>query len=158
MNHYFAVSHLSQLSALEVHKLYKLRVDIFVHEQRTPYAEIDDADAAPTTFHVLAWDSEKHLLATARLYPEQDRWHLGRVCVAKQYRGTGLGEETMHQTLRLAFEQDPARDVYLEAQEQHAEFYQKLGFRPIGDAFDWDGVPHIPMVLEKDALAKVFAN
>ena len=81
---YFAVSHLAQLSALEVHKLYKLRVDIFVHEQKTPYAEIDDADALDTTFHVLNWDADKNLIATARVYPcvieGKDMVQIGRVC------------------------------------------------------------------------------
>lgn len=157
MNNYFAVSHLTQLSALEVHKLYKLRVDVFVHEQRSPYAEIDDIDALPTTNHMQAWDSDKHLLGTARLYPENDRWHLGRVCVAKPYRGTGLGAEIMHQTLRLAFEQNPEFDVFIEAQEQHLKFYENLGFKAIGEAFDLDGVSHVPMLLKANELAAMFA-
>ncbi|MDO5076811.1 GNAT family N-acetyltransferase [Corynebacterium sp.] len=158
MNYYFAVSHLTQLSALEVHKLYKLRVDVFVHEQRTPYAEIDDIDAAPTTFHMQAWDAQKHLLATARLYPEDNRWHLGRVCVAQQYRGTGIGADTMKQTLRLAYEQDSSLDVFIEAQEQHLGFYEQLGFHRVGDTFDMDGVPHVPMVMKAGDVAKLFAS
>jgi len=124
---YFAVSHLAQLSALEVHKLYKLRVDIFVHEQKTPYAEIDDADALDTTFHVLNWDADKNLIATARVYPcvieGKDMVQIGRVCVAENHRHQGIGEELMRQTMRLADEQFPGLDVFLEAQTKQRDFY-----------------------------------
>lgn len=77
---------LAGLAPLDVHALYKLRVDVFVHEQATPYAEIDNTDAQPSTIHLLAWDSpaqeqaQAHtqaptqdptprLLGTARLFP-----------------------------------------------------------------------------------------
>lgn len=77
---------LAALAPQDVHALYKLRVDVFVHEQATPYAEIDDTDAQPSTIHLLAWDSPAQepaqaqtpaptqdptprLLGTARLFP-----------------------------------------------------------------------------------------
>lgn len=77
---------LAALAPLDVHALYKLRVDVFVHEQATPYAEIDDTDAQPSTIHLLAWDGPAQkqaqaqtqaptqdptprLLGTARLFP-----------------------------------------------------------------------------------------
>ena len=41
MPHIITAAPLGQLAALDVHQLYKLRVDVFVHEQRCPYAEID---------------------------------------------------------------------------------------------------------------------
>ncbi|WP_161796002.1 hypothetical protein [Corynebacterium renale] len=37
------IAPLEDLSVREVHDLYKLRVDVFVGEQETPYYEIDDA-------------------------------------------------------------------------------------------------------------------
>ena len=45
MPHFISAAPLGQLAALDVHQLYKLRVDVFVHEQRCPYAEIDATDA-----------------------------------------------------------------------------------------------------------------
>lgn len=45
---------LDQLTAREAHELFKLRVDVFVAEQATPFAELDETDAAADTFHVLA--------------------------------------------------------------------------------------------------------
>lgn len=147
---YFAVSHLAQLSALEVHKLYKLRVDIFVYEQKTPYAEIDDADALDTTFHVLNWDADKNLIATARVYPcvieGKDMVQIGRVCVAENHRHQGIGEELMRQTMRLADEQFPGLDVFLEAQTKQRDFYEGFGFEAVGEEFTIEGVPHLPML------------
>ena len=49
MPHFISAAPLGQLAALDVHHLYKLRVDVFVHEQRSPYAEIDATDADPQT-------------------------------------------------------------------------------------------------------------
>ncbi|MDO5097439.1 MAG: GNAT family N-acetyltransferase [Corynebacterium sp.] len=162
MNVFFAVDQLSRLSALEVHKIYKLRVDVFVHEQKSPYQEIDEVDALDTTFHVQAWKHadlvERDLIACARLYPEvspsgDKRFHLGRVCVAQPYRDRGLGTEIMKQTLRLAAEQNPEFDVYIESQTTGVPFYEALGFTVSGAEFDWDGVPHLPMVLPAAKVA-----
>lgn len=70
MPHFISAAPLGQLAALDVHQLYKLRVDFFVHEQRCPYAEIDATDADPQTVHLLAWDADTHeLLGTARVFP-----------------------------------------------------------------------------------------
>ena len=63
MPHFISAAPLGQLAALDVHQLYKLRVDVFVHEQRCPYAEIDATDADPQTVHLLAWDADTHELA-----------------------------------------------------------------------------------------------
>ena len=164
MNKFFAVNPILRLAPLEVHKLYKLRVDVFVHEQQSPYQEIDDIDAYDSTLHVLAWQQNDHgdrkLIACTRLYTETtpagtEQFHVGRVCVDKQFRGTGMGAEIMKQTLRLAFEQNPTLDVYLEAQTQQIGFYENLGFEVAGAEFDWDGVPHTPMVQPAATLADV---
>lgn len=38
--------HFSELSAEELFEIYKLRVSVFVVEQKCPYQEMDDADRA----------------------------------------------------------------------------------------------------------------
>ena len=38
------VKFFSALSAKELHDIYRLRVSVFVVEQRCPYQEVDDAD------------------------------------------------------------------------------------------------------------------
>lgn len=43
------VKHFSELSAEELFEIYKLRVSVFVVEQKCPYQEVDDADR--TAYH-----------------------------------------------------------------------------------------------------------
>lgn len=162
MTTFFSVSSLSEMAALEVHRLYKLRVDVFVHEQATPYAEIDDIDAEPTTKHMLAWrrgDGPTQLVGTARIYPDvvdgQDVTQLGRFVVAASDRGTGLASELMFQTQRLAFETYPGRDVHLSAQAELADYYAEYGFKPAGEQYDDSGVAHQPMRLSAGTLSEI---
>lgn len=162
MHPIFAVSPLTELSALEVHKLYKLRVDIFVHEQQCPYAEIDDIDAAPRTLHVLAWDHDRALLGTARLFPATENAQavarIGRFAVLPEQRGKALAKDLFFQTLRLASERYPDRDVYIEAQVPLKEYYEAFEFSQCGEEYEDEGVPHIPMKLSATKLAKILAN
>lgn len=44
------VKHFSELSAEELFEIYKLRVSVFVVEQKCPYREVDDADR--TAYHL----------------------------------------------------------------------------------------------------------
>lgn len=162
MTTFFSVSSLSEMAPLEVHRLYKLRVDIFVHEQATPYSDIDDIDAEPTTKHVLAWrrgDGPTLLVGTARVYPDvidgENVTQLGRFAIAHSDRDSGLAQELMFQTLRLAFETYPGRDIRLAAQAPLVEYYSQYGFEPIGEQYDDAGTAHQPMVLSAGKLAEI---
>ncbi|AGF73503.1 GNAT family N-acetyltransferase [Corynebacterium halotolerans] len=165
MTTFYAVSHLAEMSPLEVHRLYKLRVDVFVNEQQTPYVEIDDVDALDSTFHMLAWSNDsgnRELVGTARLFPAE--WEgtpvmqLGRVCVVPSRRNTGLAPELIRQTLRLSFEQEPGRDVVLTAQEPLIGYYREFGFEPTGELVDDEGIPHQPMRLAAAKLAELITR
>lgn len=175
MTRYFAVSNLHELSPLEVHKLYKLRVDIFVHEQGTPYAEIDDADAATSTLHILAWERGASgatvLDGCARLIPttvadlaastgstltldQGEISQLGRLAVAEEFRGSGLADEIMQNALRLAHEKHPGKDVVLTAQSPLRDFYEGYGFSVCGSEYIDSGVVHLPLSLNAAELEK----
>ena len=83
-----AISPLAQLTALQTHALFKLRVDVFVVEQQCPFAEIDDIDAHPDTRHLLAWSDEDpaELLGCARVFPTDSGSRFGRFVVAPAAR------------------------------------------------------------------------
>lgn len=163
MTTFFAVAHLAELAPLEVHRLYKLRVDVFVHEQATPYAEIEDLDAAAGTVHVMALQTRRvdghtttELVGTARLSPEEVAGEqvirLGRIIVTPAERGTGLAQELIATALRHVAEKHPDTDVVLSAQEPLTGYYEKFGFRPVGGLTDDTGVPHQPMLLHAAEL------
>lgn len=130
------VAKLGELSPHEVWELLKLRVDVFVVEQQCAYAEIDEID--PAALHILAYDGA--LAGCARVYTEDGRWHLGRLCVAKKHRGTGLAQEIMATTI-----QQCVGPIEITAQSPLVSWYERFGFAVSGPEFDWDGIPHTPM-------------
>lgn len=157
MPHFISAAPLGQLAALDVHQLYKLRVDVFVHEQRCPYAEIDATDANPQTVHLLAWDADTHeLLGTARVFPaapaddaalsDATGAQIGRFALAPAARGTGLGRELLQAAIDLGERMHPGKPLYLEAQAGLVDYYASFGFTPTGEPFDDEGVPHQPML------------
>lgn len=157
MPHFISAAPLGQLAALDVHQLYKLRVDVFVHEQRCPYAEIDATDADPQTVHLLAWDADTHeLLGTARVFPaapaddaalaDATGAQIGRFALAPAARGTGLGRELLQAAVDLGECMRPGQPLYLEAQAGLVDYYASFGFTPTGEPFDDEGIPHQPML------------
>ena len=148
MPHFITAAPLGQLAALDVHQLYKLRVDVFVHEQRCPYAEIDAT--------LLAWGADSHeLLGTARVFPaaptdaalaDAAGAQIGRFALAPAARGTGLGRELLQAAVDLGERMRPGQPLYLEAQAGLVDYYAGFGFTPVGELFDDEGVPHQPML------------
>lgn len=148
------VAPLDKLTARQVHGIYKLRVDVFVHAQATPFAEIDDLDADPQTLHLVAADGDE-VVGTARLYPSlidgREVVQFGRFALAGRVRGTGLGRTIMQTMLARAAENYPSRAVYLTAQVPLTGYYAGFGFTPVGEIFDDTGMPHQPMLREPSA-------
>lgn len=162
MTSFYSISRLLEMSAREIHELYKLRVDIFVHEQRTPYAEIDDADIHPDTHHVLAWDAKANprvLVGCARISPAgEGETLLGRIALTPSSRGTGRAPEMIDQALEFIAHTYPGNDVVLNAQAPLVGYYSQFGFEAEGELFDDAGVPHQPMRLTFSRLASRLAT
>lgn len=136
---------LHELTPLQVHALYKLRVDVFVHEQQCTYAEIDDTDALDTTVHICAWSGED-LVGTARLFSVDGGWQFGRFCLVPAARGTGVA----HSIMSTALELGAGHDMLLDAQAPLVPYYEAYGFVSVGELFDDAGVPHQPMRRARD--------
>lgn len=160
----------------QVHALYKLRVDVFVNEQRAPFAEIDDTDVHPNTHHILAYvhpgsgpdypfgvadpGSPMRIVGTARVFGPVKRQHIGRLCVAADMRSLGIAHKIMDEALEVcrgrAAALDPSTQtavVSIEAQSHLTHFYEGFGFAVTGDEFEVEGVPHIEMSLTLDSAA-----
>ncbi|AKK02220.1 GNAT family N-acetyltransferase [Corynebacterium epidermidicanis] len=137
---YLSATSLSELSGSEAHELFKLRTDIFVVEQQCAYAEIDDIDAAKDTVHIRMRAEDGTLIGVARVYPSEMEWHIGRVCVAPAWRGTGMAAKLFEYALSRT-----SGPVELTAQSPLRQWYEQFGFEVCGPEFDWDGIPHLPM-------------
>ncbi|MEV4842347.1 GNAT family N-acetyltransferase [Micromonospora matsumotoense] len=161
----------TELDARTFHDLLRLRLDVFVVEQRCPYPELDGRDVEPGTRHL--WltrpgalphdDALPHdgapphdgalphdgapprdgdVLAYLRLLADPGGvTRIGRVVVAPAARGGGLAGRLMTEALRLVGD----RPCVLEAQAHLAGFYAGHGFTATGPQYVEDGIPHLPM-------------
>lgn len=136
-----------QLHSHQLYEILKLRVDIFVVEQKCPYPELDDKDRHIETRHLTAYHNSK-LLAYARLlppglnYPEVS---IGRLAVDSSLRRQGIGSLLMDKSLKEIDKIWPDHNIAIGAQEYLKEFYEKFGFTKTSDCYLEDGIPHIDM-------------
>lgn len=131
----------AELTPEELYGLLRLRVDVFVVEQRCAYAELDGRDLDPGTVHLVLGPSDAPL-ASLRLLTEPDgARRIGRVCTATTARGHGWSRRL----LAAALDEVGDAPCVLDAQEHLVGLYGGFGFVPSGPGYDWDGVPHVPM-------------
>ncbi|HEX3026193.1 MAG TPA: GNAT family N-acetyltransferase [Clostridia bacterium] len=123
---------------------HEIREKVFVKEQGFEH-EFDQTDHE--ALHVVLY-LDGVPVATARLFSEQGRvFHVGRVAVLKDYRGSHLGAALMKEVVRKA-EQLGAEKIVLGAQKQAEPFYRKLGFLSENDCYFDEGCPHVNMFLK----------
>jgi len=136
---------LDALSPARLYALLAMREAVFVVEQRCAYQELDGRDLAAE--HLVAWSGD-HVAACLRLLPpdvDADGPSIGRVLVARDRRGQGLGRELMRRGLALAGQHYPGQDVRISAQAQLQDFYASLGFVAVTGPYDEDGIAHVGM-------------
>jgi ElaA protein len=134
----------ANLSPETLYELLRLRVDVFVVEQASPYAELDgrDLEEGAVHFWLGGGGHPEPVLGCLRLLREPGgEFHIGRLCTARSMRGRGLGRQLMEAALAEVGD----RPCVLDAQEHLVDFYRHYGFTPAGETYDWDGVPHVPM-------------
>ena len=136
-----------QLNNHQLYEILKLRVDIFVVEQKCPYPELDDKDRHIETRHLTAYHNSK-LLAYARLLPPGSNYpevSIGRLAVDSSVRRQGIGTLLMDKSLKEIDKIWPDHNIAIAAQEYLKEFYEKFGFAKTSDCYLEDGIPHIDM-------------
>jgi ElaA protein len=132
----------ADLDAATLYELLRLRIDVFVVEQRSAYAELDGHDLEPRARHYWLTGADQPVLGCVRLLKERGGgYRIGRLCVAAPVRGHGLGRQLMDAVLAEVGEDECRADV----QQPLAEFYARYGFTPAAEPYDWAGVTHVPM-------------
>lgn len=123
----------------------KVRIEVFVEEQRIPLAmEQDPADEV--SLHAVAYNRLGMPVATGRLLPaEEATGRIGRMAVKRVLREAGIGSKVL-QALVAASAQRGDGAVALHAQRSAEGFYARSGFATQGDGFEEVGLPHIEMV------------
>lgn len=136
------VAAFEEMDAGTLYALLRLRVDVFVVEQRCAYPELDGRDTEPGTRHVWLADGSGAPVAYLRILHDPDGARIGRVVTAAHARGRGLAGRLMEAALGVIGD----RAARLGAQTYAAGFYTRYGFVPDGPEYVEDGIPHVPMV------------
>jgi predicted GNAT family N-acyltransferase len=131
----------------DFHAALAIREVVFIEEQSVPESIERDAEDA-RAWHVLAWDGP-HAVGTGRLVeidaPEgkAGRWgQIGRMAVLTANRKHGIGASILGELEEEAKRRGLA-GVKLHAQVAAMGFYEKMGYRRVGDEFEEAGMPHV---------------
>ncbi|GGQ56922.1 GNAT family N-acetyltransferase [Couchioplanes azureus] len=135
------VASFGELDVATLYAILKLRVDVFVVEQNCAYPELDGRDDEPGTRHVWLARGDG-ILAYLRILDDHGTARIGRVVTAASARQGGAASRLLAHALTVVGD----RPATLAAQAHLTGFYGRFGFEVAGEAYDEDGIPHVPMV------------
>lgn len=118
-----------------------IRRDVFIKGLNIPeHMEIDENEDMAT--YVLAYIKNKPV-GTARWRETKRGVKLERFAVLGEYRSNGIGEKM---TKFILNNLNKSQLIYLYAQESAINFYEKLGFKSVGNLFEEVGIKHQKMI------------
>ncbi len=134
------------LSLDELYKILQLRQAVFILEQACVYSDLDNKDQH--AFHLMGWCGNT-LAAYTRLVPPgvsyPDAASIGRVIVAGDFRGSGIGEKLMLRSIDETTALFGHDTIKIGAQQHLKGFYNRLGFEQSSDPYMDAGILHIEM-------------
>ena len=123
-----------------------LRSRVFVLEQG-PYLDADGVDRM--AWHLLGRDGSGVLQGYLRVVDPAVKYRepsLGRVVVAPELRGTGLGRRLVAEGIDRCSAAWPGQAVRISAQAHLQTFYAEFGFAPVGEVYLEDNIQHLEML------------
>ncbi|MGH3916040.1 MAG: GNAT family N-acetyltransferase [Pseudonocardiaceae bacterium] len=140
----------ADLAPAMLYALLRLRVQVLVVEQGSPYQELDGRDLDATTRHF--WLAPSHdmedVQATLRLLePTEGQFRIGRVCAAPHARGRGAARRL----LEAALAEVGDAPCVIDSQSHLTGLYGMFGFVPVGTEFVEQGMAHVPMRRDRSA-------
>ena len=130
----------SELTAREVYEIVRARQEVFLMEQRIVCRDFDGVDY--DALHCFM-ERDGRVCAYLRAYKSDEGVKIGRVLTIPH--GEGLGRELMESALPRIKEAFGADEIILHSQIQAEGFYEKLGFKRVGDVFLEEGIEHVTM-------------
>lgn len=134
----------ADIDPLVLYRILWLRVRVFVVEQAAAYPEIDGRDIEPGAELLWAQDGDE-VLSTLRILSDRDVMRIGRVATAPSARFRGVASDLMRQAVRRCADLRPGAAIAVDAQQHLEGWYARFGFVVSGEAFEEDGIPHVPM-------------
>ena len=127
-----------------------IRRRVFIEEQKVPEnIEIDEFEC--NSHHFLV--SEDGVpLATGRLRIVGQKIKFERIATLAEARNQGLGKFMITKMANFAETNYPELTPYMHSQESAVGFYEKLGWKKLGDIFYEANIPHFAMTKNPQAL------
>ena len=139
---HFVTNDLSELTSKEVFDVLKLRSQVFVSEQICVYLDPDDQDL--NAIHMRALSVSNQLIGYSRIYCDHS-WHIGRISTAINHRNLGIGKAIVSESISYCKSKNSSLAIEMSAQVYLTEYYSSLGFKPSGNMYLEDGIPHLKM-------------
>ena len=126
----------------DIEKCFLIRKEVFVNEQKCDPK--DEYENEEDSIHFLLID-DNTAVATARYRQTKNGIKMERFAVLKEMRGKGYGLLILNHMITDLSNNKLVK--YLHAQVQVVGFYEKVGFKKIGEQFDEVGIMHYKMIL-----------
>ena len=123
----------------------QIRTAVFVQEQGVDSLDEYDAFDELSQHYLVSVDNKA--VATARWRFTTNGIKLERFAVLTTHRGEGIGQFLVKQMIKEV--QKYSKPIYLHAQIQVVDFYQKLGFEKEGVLFEEAGIQHFKMLFKQ---------
>ena len=136
-------------SAADWPEVAALRHRVFVTEQGVP-AEVERDDRDTTAVHALSRDAAGAVVATGRLLLDAagpGRAVIGRMAAEPAVRGRGHGAAVLAALHRAAADRGQS-GIELHAQLTARGFYERAGYRSVGEPYEEAGIAHVTMRCE----------
>ncbi len=140
----------TDLSAIELYEILKVRNEVFVVEQNCPYLDPDGKDV--DSYHLCGY-IDGRLAAYVRILPPGlafEEASIGRVLTQADFRNKRLGKPLMTEAIARTHALYGTNSIRIGAQQYLQKFYTELGFIQASDTYFEDDIPHIEMVLTKN--------
>jgi ElaA protein len=140
------IKNYNELTTEELYSLLQLRSQVFVVEQNCVYQDIDGKDQK--SLHVLG-KKDNVLVAYSRIFKEGDYFKessIGRVVVDKNSRHLQYGSQIMQASIEAIQNTFDTKIIKISAQLYLENFYTGFGFKPTGNSYLEDGIPHVAMI------------
>ena len=131
-----------------LYEILKLRLEVFVVEQKCAYQDLDNKDEK--ALHLVGEENNK-IIAYTRIFRKGDFFKnssIGRVMVKKEYRNKDYGRIIMRRSIEKLKEDPKEEKIELSAQKYLLKFYSELGFEKKGEEYLEDNIPHVKMILK----------
>ena len=137
-----------ELGQERLYEILKLRLEVFVVEQKCAYQDLDNKDEK--ALHLVGEENNK-IIAYTRIFRKGDflkNSSIGRVLVKKEYRNKDYGRIIMRRSIEKLKEDPKEEKIELSAQKYLLKFYSELGFEKKGEEYLEDNIPHVKMILK----------